>query len=104
MTSKFVGHFQLASADEANTSKQLVKVEGIEKLPPKTEWHNYSIWEFNGKRYRPVTQKAIDGLENLVKQFSDLGYTKAIKDGKRKPSSVKYAICTFGVEDFKIVK
>lgn len=104
MAHKFVGHFQLASVDGADTAKQLSLVKSEEALPPKTEWHNYSIWEFNGRRYRPVTQKAIDGLEALVKQFADLGCLKAVKPAKCKPSSVKYAICTFGVEDFTITK
>ena len=31
-------------------------------IPPKTQWFNASIWQFNGKAYKPLTQQAIDNL------------------------------------------
>lgn len=103
MTEKFVGHFQLASNPD-NSFKNLVLVRGLEKMPPKEKWNEFSIYEFNGKIYKPVTKKAEDNLDNLVKQFqTDYGCTKAVKEGKRKPSSIKYAIQTYGVEPFHIV-
>lgn len=103
MTKKFVGHFQLAT-NEDNTFKDLILVRSEESLPPKQKWNEFSIYEFNGKIYRPVTKKAEDNLDELVKRLQDdYGYTKAVKDGKRKPSSIRYAIQTYGVESFHIV-
>lgn len=97
MTHKFVGQF-------AFKNDAIVKEEAKMPIPPKQEWNAYSIWQFNGKRYQPVTQKAVDGLEALVKQIQNAGFKSATKDGKRKPSSIKYAICTYGVEDFRLLK
>ena len=103
MTKKFVGHFQLAT-NEDNTFKDLVLMRSAEKLPPKEKWNEFSIYEFNGKIYKPVTKKAKENLDELVKRFQDdYGYTKAIKDGKHKPSSIRYAIQTYGVEPSHIV-
>ena len=72
-------------------------------IPPKTQWFNASIWQFNGKAYKPLTQQAIDNLEDIVKQVEATGKTKATKDGKRKPTSIKYAILTTGVEPFEVI-
>ena len=72
-------------------------------IPPKTEWFNASIWQFNGRAYKPLTQKAIDNLEDVVKQVEATGKTQATKDGKRKPTSIKYAILTTGVEPFEFI-
>jgi len=73
-------------------------------LPQKQDWHSYSIWEFNGKAWRPVTQKANENLDDIVKKLQDMGYTYAKKDGKIKPSSLRYMIKTTGVEDFVLAK
>jgi len=97
MTSKFIGKFTFDAG-------QISKVVETETIPEKKLWNNYSIWEFNGKRYRPVTKNATEDLESLVKEIQNAGYTAARKQGKIKPSSIKYAICTTGVEDFKLVK
>lgn len=72
-------------------------------IPPKTEWFNATIWQFNGKAYKPLTQKAIDNLSTVVKQVESTGKTKATKPGKRKPTSIQYAILTTGVEPFEFI-
>lgn len=97
MTRKFVGSF---SFDGASVQKH--EAEGA--LPDKQRWHEFEIWEFNGKRYRPVSEKAAAGLEALVKELEAAGFKGASKVSKRKLSSLKYAICTLGVEDFELVK
>ena len=99
MTERFVGYFKID-----NSPKKINLVKVANTLPPKEQWHSYSIWEFNGKRYRPITQNAINDLDNLVKEIEKSGYTCAVKNAKRKPSSIKYAICTYGIEDFKFSK
>ena len=73
-------------------------------IPPKQEWHNHSIWEFNMKQYKPLTPKAVENLENVINEYKSLGFTAAHKDGSRKNTSIKYMITTYGVSDFKLVK
>lgn len=73
-------------------------------IPEKKEWSKYAIWVFNGKQYNPVSQKAVDSLDNAVKTLAAKGYVGAKKEGKRKLSSIKYYIKTLGVEDFTLTK
>ena len=97
MTEKFIGEFKFEN-------EKLLLEKSDERIPVKQEWGKHCIWEFNGKRYRPVTQKAVDSLAGIVKTLESSGYKCAVKEAKRKPSSLKYAICTFGVEEFRFVK
>lgn len=95
MTKKFEGPIVL----DGNTPK----MPTCETIPVKQEWNHFCIWEFNGKRYRPLTQKAEDNLMDIVKKLEANGFKAATKDGKRKPTSIKYAITTTGVEDFRYI-
>lgn len=95
MTQKFEGNIKidgLTVSMPSNTS-----------IPPKKEWFSYSIWEFNGKVYRPITALAVKDLENAVKTIEAQGKTKATKPGKIKPTSIEYAIRTTGVENFEFI-
>ena len=72
-------------------------------IPPKQEWNKHAIFQFNGKCYNALTQRAIDNVSDIVKQIEATGKTKATKPFKRKPTSIKYAIMTTGVEPFEYI-
>lgn len=95
MTIRYVGEIQYADG------KVIMPTET--KLPPKQQWASYAIYVFNGKRYNTVTQKAEDNLNATIKKIEAEGKTKAVKDGKIKPSSIRYGILTTGVEPFTFV-
>ena len=97
MTQKLVGEITF-SADN------IPQMPTSTDVPDKKDWHLHSIFEFNGKVYKPVTQKASDSLENAVKHLQNAGFKSATKEGKRKPTSLRYAIQTTGVEDFIYLK
>ena len=92
MTTKFVGEIKFDNGKIIMPSNK--------DIPPKKEWNHYAIFQFNGKRYNPLTQKAEDNIDAIVRQIEATGKTKSTKEGKRKPTSIKYAILTTGVEDF----
>lgn len=96
MTKKLVGEIAVEGS--------AVRMPTCQEIPDKKDWHCFSIFDFNGKVYKPVTQKAIDSLENAVKKLEEQGYKNATKEGKRKPTSLKYAIQTTGVEAFTFCK
>lgn len=95
MTKRFVGNITVTGTDTIK-----VEMPSCTDIPAKTEWHSAAIWQFNGKRYTPLTQKAEDNLVQVVKDIEALGKTKATKDGKLKPTSIRYGILTTGVEPF----
>lgn len=70
---------------------------------PKRDWFNASIWQFNGKAYKPLTQRAANNLRDIVAQIEATGKTKATKPGKLKPTSIQYAVLTTGVEPFEFI-
>ena len=99
MTQKFIGDITLENTDPVK-----VIMPSDSSIPPKQEWHKHAIWQFNGKAYKPLTHKAEASLENAVKQIETLGFSRATKEGKRKPTSVRYAILTTGIEPFIYIK
>ena len=99
MTQKFIGPITVDTADGIK-----VKMPSDTAIPPKQEWSKHPIWQFNGKAYKPLTNKAEASLENAVKQIETLGFSGATKEGKRKPTSVRYAILTTGIEPFIYIK
>ena len=101
MTSKFVGDIIVSkSGDGVNVAFNATS-QGI---PPKQEWHKHQIWQFNGKAYKPLTQKAEDSLDQAIRQIESFGYSKATKEARRKPTSIRYAVLTTGVEPFIYIK
>lgn len=100
MTHKYIGEVKVEILD--SNVKAIMPSDA--SIPPKQEWSKHSLWEFNGKAYRPITQKAEDNLAAVVAEVEKAGFTKATKFGKRKPTSVRYAILTTGVEPFYFVK
>lgn len=70
---------------------------------PKRDWFNATIWQFNGKAYKPLTQKANANLADIVRQIEATGKTKATKPGKLKPTSIQYAVLTTNVEPFEFI-
>lgn len=95
MTTKFIGEIAL----ENNVPKMPTSTD----IPPKQEWNHFAIWEFNGRRYQPVTMKAEASLQDAIKKLEAAGFHAATKDGKRKPTSIRYAIQTTGVEPFRFI-
>ena len=69
-------------------------------VPDKKLWNNYSVFKFNGKRYLPMTHKAEANVNSVIKQIEAEGKKTARKEGKIKPSSIRYGILTTGIEDF----
>lgn len=99
MTQKFIGPIDI---DTLNGIK--VEMPTDTAIPPKQEWSKHPIWQFNGRAYKPLTKMAEDCLEATVKRIESCGYSKATKEAKRKPTSVRYAILTTGVEPFIYIK
>lgn len=95
MTQKFEGNIQF------DGTKTIMPTAPV--TTPKREWFKASIWQFNGKAYKPLTQTAIDNLADVVKQIEATGKTKATKPGKLKPTSIQYAVLTTGVEPFEFI-
>ena len=101
MTQKYNG--DIAVSNEADGIHVTFPVENTD-IPPKQEWSKHAIWQFNGRAYKPLTQKAEDALTAAVKKIESFGYTKATKEAKWKPTSIRYAILTTGVEPFVYIK
>lgn len=101
MTQKFCG--DLIVSLEGDTVQAHFPVENT-TIPPKQEWSKHAIWQFNGRAYKPLTQLAENNLELMVKAIEKEGYTGATKDGRRKPTSIRYALLTTGVEPFIYIK
>ena len=101
MTQKFCG--DLIISIEGDTVQAHFPVENT-TIPPKQEWSMNAIWQFNGRAYKPLTQKAKNNLESIVKTLQKEGFTCATKSGRRKPTSLRYAILTTGVEPFIYIK
>lgn len=102
MTKKFVGDLKV-SVDSSNNVHITFPVDNVE-IPPKQEWSKHAIWQFNGRAYKPLTQKAEDALSEAVEKIKSFGFTKATKETKRKPTSVRYAVLTTGIEPFIYIK
>lgn len=99
MTHKFTGAIKV-EADPSNPKEISVKMPSCTAIPPKAEWHSNAVWEFNGKAYKPLTPLAENALATAVQEIQKLGFSGATKDGRRKPTSIRYAILTTGVEPF----
>ena len=99
MTQKFIGPI-----DVDTTNGIEVKMPSDTAIPPKQEWSKHPIWQFNGKAYKPLTKKAEECLTATIKRIESCGYTKATKEDKWKPTSIRYAILTTGVEPFIYIK
>lgn len=95
MTIRYVGEIQYADGK--------ITMPSDTNLPPKQQWSNYPIFVFNGKRYNAVNQKAEDSLAKVITKIQSEGKTKAVKEGKIKPSSIRYGILTTGIEPFTFV-
>lgn len=95
MTIRYVGEIQYSDGK--------ITMPNNTDLPPKQQWANYPIFVFNGKRYNTVNQKAEDNLAAVINQIQAEGKTSARKEGKLKPSSIRYGILTTGVEPFTFV-
>lgn len=107
MTQKFIGEIIVnAEASNDGPSAHIISVTmpSDATIPPKQEWSKHAIWQFNGRAYKPLTAKAEDSLEAAVKKVETLGFSGATKDGKRKPTSIRYAILTTGIEKFTFIK
>ena len=79
-------------------------VPALRQLVSKQEWSKHSIWQFNGKAYKPLTQMAEQCLTATIKRIESCGYAKATKEAKWKPTSIRYAILTTNVEPFIYIK
>lgn len=99
MTQKFIGEIGLDTSNGI-----VVKMPTDTAIPPKQEWSKHAIWQFNDKAYKPLTQKAEECLATAIKTIENCGYTKATKEAKWKPTSIRYAILTTGVENFTYIK
>lgn len=99
MTHKFTGAIKV-EANPSNPKEISVKMPSCTAIPPKAEWHSNAVWEFNGKAYKPLTPLAENALATAVQEIQKLGFSGATKDGRRKPTSIRYAILTTGVEPF----
>ena len=99
MTQKFIGPITI---DTANGIK--VEMPSDTAIPPKQEWSKHPIWQCNGKAYMPLTKLAENQLADAIKTIESCGYTKATKEAKWKPTSIRYAILTTGVENFTYIK
>lgn len=102
MTQKFCGDLKVL-VDDGNDIHIAFPIDNTE-IPVKQEWSKHAIWQFNGRAYKPLTQKAEDSLTAAVKKIESLGYTGATKSGRRKPTSIRYAILTTGIEPFIYIK
>lgn len=103
MIHKFTGAIKV-EANPSNPKEISVKMPSCIDIPPKTEWHSNAVWEFNGKAYKPLTTLAENALAAAVQEIQKLGFSGATKDGRRKPTSIRYAILTTGVEPFYYIK
>lgn len=101
MTKKFVGDLKVSN--EADGIHVSFPIENT-TIPPKQEWSKHAIWQFNGRAYKPLTQKAEDVLTEAVEKIKTFGFSQATKEAKRKPTSIRYAILTTGVEKFTYIK
>lgn len=99
MTQKFTGAIKVET-NPSNPKEIFVKMPSCIDIPSKTEWHSNAVWEFNGKAYKPLTTLAENILTTAVQEIQKLGFSGATKDGRRKPTSIRYAILTTGVEPF----
>lgn len=99
MTQKFTGAIKV-EANPSNPKEISVKMPSCTAIPPKADWHSNAVWEFNGKAYKPLTPLAENALATAVQEIQKLGFSGATKDGRRKPTSIRYAILTTGVEPF----
>lgn len=99
MTHKFIGAIKV-EANPSNPKEISVKMPSCTAIPPKADWHSNAVWEFNGKAYKPLTPLAENALATAVQEIQKLGFSGATKDGRRKPTSIRYAILTTGVEPF----
>lgn len=99
MTHKFTGAIKV-EANPSNPKEISVKMPSCTAIPPKADWHSNAVWEFNGKAYKPLTPLAENALATAVQEIQKLGFSGATKDGRRKPTSIRYAILTTGVEPF----
>lgn len=104
MTQKFIGEIIVDAKAIGSDVPVKVTMPSDAVIPPKQEWHKHAIWQFNGKAYKPLTKKAEDSLAFAVKNIETLGFSGATKDGKRKPTSIRYAILTTGIEPFIYIK
>lgn len=100
MTKKLIGEIEVSQTPDGGIT---VAMPTGTEIPEKKEWSKHAIWQFNGKAYKPLTQKAEDCLVAAVKDIESKGYAKATKEGKRKLTSVRYAILTTGVEPFTYI-
>lgn len=99
MTQKFIGNIKV----EVNGKDVKVGMPASDVIPPKQEWSKYPIWQFNGKAYKPLTAPAQQDLDRAVKEIEAKGFTAATKEAKWKPTSIRYAILTTGVEPFYFI-
>ena len=100
MTQKFIGNIKVFKGP---TSLEIAMPTDT-SIPPKQEWSKHPIWQFNGKAYKPLTTLAELDLNSAIKQIEAEGFTRATKEGKRKPTSISYAILTTNVEPFYFVR
>lgn len=99
MTQKFIGTIKVSKGSSLE-----ILMPSDTSIPPKQEWSKHPIWQFNGKAYKPLTPLAELDLNCAIKQVEAEGFTLATKEGKRKPTSIRYAILTTNVEPFYFIK